>query len=112
MAEKQGSEDVKFESVSSQNFEPEDERKLVRKLDGRIMVILSILYLFACKSSLRCTVDKILIIVCADLDRSNLGNARLLGLPKVLSKVYISWQSRFTIFYQGHSQRRSNGQTL
>ncbi|KAJ7359557.1 MFS general substrate transporter [Mycena albidolilacea] len=66
MAKKQGSEDIKLEStsVSSQNFEPEDERKLVRKLDGRIMVILSILYLFAY------------------LDRSNLGNARLLGLPK------------------------------
>ncbi|KAJ7760780.1 MFS general substrate transporter [Mycena olivaceomarginata] len=65
MAEKkQSSEDIKLESVSSQNFEPEDERKLVRKLDGRIVVILSILYLFAY------------------LDRSNLGNARLLGLPK------------------------------
>jgi hypothetical protein len=111
MAEKQGSEDIKLESVFSQNFEPEDERKLVRKLDGRIMVILSILYLFACKSSLRCIVDKILMIVCVDLDRSNLGNARLLGLPKVLSRPYISWQSRFTI-YQGHSQWRSNGQTL
>ncbi|KAF7360229.1 MFS general substrate transporter [Mycena venus] len=69
MAEKQGSEDIKLEtaSFSSQIIDPEEERKLVRKLDGRIMVILSILYLFAY------------------LDRSNLGNARLLGLPKVLS---------------------------
>ncbi|KAF7351332.1 MFS general substrate transporter [Mycena sanguinolenta] len=67
MAEKQGSEDIKLEeeSVSSQNLniEPEEERRLVRKLDGRILVIASLLYLFAY------------------LDRSNIGNARLLGLP-------------------------------
>ncbi|EKM58060.1 uncharacterized protein PHACADRAFT_252046 [Phanerochaete carnosa HHB-10118-sp] len=41
-----------------------EERKLVRKLDSRIMPILCILYLFAY------------------LDRSNLGNARLQGLPQ------------------------------
>ncbi|KAJ7247876.1 MFS general substrate transporter [Mycena haematopus] len=66
MAEKLGSEDVKLESASfsSQNVDPEEERRLVRKLDGRILVITSLLYLFAY------------------LDRSNLGNARLLGLPK------------------------------
>jgi len=68
MAEKQGSEDIKIESaaasISSQNVDPEEERKLVRKLDGRIMIIVCLLYLFAY------------------LDRSNLGNARLLGLPQ------------------------------
>ncbi|KAJ7858727.1 MFS general substrate transporter [Mycena leptocephala] len=66
MAEKKGFEDEKLESASvvSQNVDPEEERKLVRKLDGRIMVITSLLYLFAY------------------LDRSNLGNARLQGLPK------------------------------
>ncbi|KAJ6487803.1 MFS general substrate transporter [Mycena sanguinolenta] len=67
MAEKQGSEDIKLESesVSSQNLniDPGEERRLVRKLDGRILVIASLLYLFAY------------------LDRSNIGNARLLGLP-------------------------------
>ncbi|KAI0918640.1 hypothetical protein AcV5_002573 [Taiwanofungus camphoratus] len=41
-----------------------DERKLVRRLDTRIMPIVCILYLFAY------------------LDRSNLGNARLQGLPQ------------------------------
>jgi hypothetical protein len=76
MAEKQGFEDVKFESASlaSLNVDPEEERKLVRKLDGRIMVstvsyadattiltrtsqvITSLLYLFACASDLCCTV--------------------------------------------------------
>ncbi|KAJ6558014.1 hypothetical protein B0H19DRAFT_946301 [Mycena capillaripes] len=67
MAEKQGSEDIKLEpaSISSQNVDPEEEeRKLVCKLDGRIMILLCLLYLFAY------------------LDRSNLGNARLLGLPQ------------------------------
>ncbi|KZT03825.1 MFS general substrate transporter [Laetiporus sulphureus 93-53] len=41
-----------------------EERRLVKKLDGRIMPIACILYLFAY------------------LDRSNLGNARLQGLPE------------------------------
>ncbi|RDX44403.1 MFS general substrate transporter [Lentinus brumalis] len=43
---------------------PEEERRLVRKLDMRIMPIACIMYLFAY------------------LDRTNLGNARLQGLPK------------------------------
>ncbi|KZP33756.1 MFS general substrate transporter [Athelia psychrophila] len=42
----------------------EQERKLVRKLDRRILPILCLLYLFAY------------------LDRTNLGNARLMGLPE------------------------------
>ncbi|KAF7325662.1 MFS general substrate transporter [Mycena kentingensis (nom. inval.)] len=59
-------EDTKLEttSVSSKGFDAEDERKLVRKLDARILPILCLLYLFAY------------------LDRSNLGNARLQGLAK------------------------------
>ncbi|KAF8551805.1 MFS general substrate transporter [Imleria badia] len=40
------------------------EKRLVRKLDTRILPITCVLYLFAC------------------LDRSNLGNARLQGLPQ------------------------------
>lgn len=58
----------KVESISpSANFlevSSSAERKLVRKLDMRIMPIACILYLFAY------------------LDRSNLGNARLQGLPE------------------------------
>ncbi|KAJ7088578.1 MFS general substrate transporter [Mycena epipterygia] len=61
----QVSEDGKLESASFalQTLEAE-ERKLVRKLDRRILPIACLLYLFA------------------SLDRSNLGNARLQGLPK------------------------------
>ncbi|KAG6379959.1 MFS general substrate transporter [Boletus reticuloceps] len=43
---------------------PEEERRLVRKIDLRILPITCLLYLFAF------------------LDRSNLGNARLQGLPQ------------------------------
>ncbi|KAJ7215191.1 major facilitator superfamily domain-containing protein [Mycena rebaudengoi] len=61
-------EDVKLESpsVSSQVTDErvEDERRLVRKLDRRLLPIICVLYLFAY------------------LDRSNLGNARLQGLPQ------------------------------
>ncbi|KAH8103759.1 MFS general substrate transporter [Phellopilus nigrolimitatus] len=50
------------DSVGAQNSK--EERKLVRKLDGRILPIACLMYLFAF------------------LDRSNLGNARLQGLPQ------------------------------
>ncbi|THV00707.1 MFS general substrate transporter [Dendrothele bispora CBS 962.96] len=63
-------EDVKLEVADDRvsTAEPNDswfleERKLVRKLDGRILPIACLLYLFAY------------------LDRSNLGNARNQGLP-------------------------------
>ncbi|KAF8814977.1 MFS general substrate transporter [Phlegmacium glaucopus] len=59
--------DAKLEASSEagSNFEHSatEERQLVRKLDGRILPIACLLYLFAF------------------LDRSNLGNARLQGLP-------------------------------
>ncbi|KAJ6472639.1 MFS general substrate transporter [Mycena vulgaris] len=70
MEDNKPSEDAKLESasasasVSSLIVDPEEERRLVRKLDRRILPITCLLYLFAY------------------LDRSNLGNARLQGLPK------------------------------
>lgn len=36
------------EVVAESKFTPEDERRLVRKLDWRIMPIACIMYLFAC----------------------------------------------------------------
>jgi hypothetical protein len=57
-----------------------EERQLVRKLDQRILPIACLLYLFAClflSSSLPSPSTNITIV----LDRSNLGNARLQGLP-------------------------------
>ncbi|GLB42135.1 putative major facilitator superfamily protein [Lyophyllum shimeji] len=62
-------EDEKLEvsSEGSHQTDPErllEEKRLVRKLDGRILPIACLLYLFAY------------------LDRSNLGNARLQGLPQ------------------------------
>ncbi|KAJ7170255.1 hypothetical protein C8R43DRAFT_981719 [Mycena crocata] len=57
-------EEVKDEPKSSQTGGPEEERKLVRRLDRRIFPITDLLYLLAY------------------LDRSNLGTSRLQGLPK------------------------------
>ncbi|KAJ7202357.1 MFS general substrate transporter [Mycena pura] len=51
-------------SSHAQPIDIEEERKLLRKIDGRIMPITCLFYLFAY------------------LDRSNLGNARLQGLPQ------------------------------
>ncbi|KAI0090137.1 MFS general substrate transporter [Irpex rosettiformis] len=69
--EKYGADDVQVDRASSiassQHKElsvSDGEKKLVRKLDMRIMPIACILYLFAF------------------LDRSNLGNARLQGFPQ------------------------------
>lgn len=78
--------DEKLETASesgSQSTDPEkiiEERRLVRKLDQRILPITCLLYLFACQSS-SLSFKKISWSF-ADLDRSNLGNARLQGLPQ------------------------------
>ncbi|KAJ7645360.1 major facilitator superfamily domain-containing protein [Mycena rosella] len=59
-------QDGKHESISlaSVIVDPYEERRLVRKLDKRILLIACLLYLFN------------------SLDRSSLGNARLQGLPR------------------------------
>ena len=60
---------------------PPEERKLVRKLDFRIMPLVCVLYLFACTLRCRWRPEQRADLL-ADLDRSNLGNARLQGLPQ------------------------------
>lgn len=63
-----------------------EEKRLLRKLDMRILPIACLMYIFACASVsilivfvlLSCADVETVII---DLDRSNLGNARLQGLP-------------------------------
>ncbi|KAL9710215.1 hypothetical protein Ac2012v2_006511 [Leucoagaricus gongylophorus] len=60
-------EDVVTEGVGTENLDPDrvvEEKALVRKLDFRILPIACLLYF------------------CSFLDRSNLGNARLQGLPE------------------------------
>lgn len=59
-----------------------EEKELVRKLDLRIVPIISIVYLFACKSNQAFSITHLAIVFFADLDRSNLGNARLQGFPE------------------------------
>jgi hypothetical protein len=73
---------------SSESSQPTDadrlheERKLVRKLDKRILPIACLLYLFACSYTARTRLlgAQLTICIALDLDRSNLGNARLQGL--------------------------------
>ena len=56
-----------------------EERQLVRKLDRRILPIACLLYLFACLFlAFSASPSTNITLV---LDRSNLGNARLQGLP-------------------------------
>jgi len=70
MAEEKNNDELKhiearLESVELDNdVDDEDERRLVKKIDRRILPIACLMYLFAF------------------LDRSNLGNARLQGLPQ------------------------------
>lgn len=63
-----------------------EEKRLLRKLDMRILPIACLMYIFACTSisiliifSLVYRTDDETTVI--DLDRSNLGNARLQGLP-------------------------------
>ena len=57
----------------------DEEKRLVRKLDRRILPIACLLYLFACQSYfLLVDMKPSWKLSLADLDRSNLGNARFL----------------------------------
>ena len=58
------------------------EKGLVRKLDQRILPIICLLYLFACEPHLPYFSGLDQDYILADLDRTNLGNARLQGLPQ------------------------------
>lgn len=63
-----------------------EEKRLLRKLDMRILPIACLMYIFACASVSILIVYVIvscidIAIIVIDLDRSNLGNARLQGLP-------------------------------
>jgi hypothetical protein len=76
----------KLEPASDLGSQPTDdervfeERRLVRKLDNRILPITCLLYLFACQyDSFSSAVFSSSFL---DLDRTNLGNARLQGLPE------------------------------
>jgi hypothetical protein len=58
-----------------------EERRLVRKLDRRILPITCLMYLFACQYIRPVRISFLGLTPAAlDLDRSNLGNARLQGL--------------------------------
>jgi len=59
---------------------PEEEKLLVRKLDRRILPITCVLYLFSCMLPFLSQLDGLLSILTA-LNRTNIGNARLQGLP-------------------------------
>lgn len=81
--------DEKLESASESGSQPTDldrireEKRLVRKLDNRILPIACFLYLFACKHTIPLRYFRITDFkIVQDLDRSNLGNARLQGLPE------------------------------
>ena len=85
-----GYADEKGQDFQSETATPEkqvdekslEETKLVRKLDNRILPITCLLYLFACKPRPLFFSYSDTDRLYADLDRTNLGNARLQGLPE------------------------------
>lgn len=81
---KEGAHGEEFESSTEthqRHVEPGIERRVVRKMDMRIVPLVTALY------------------VLAFLDRSNIGNARLAGMTKDLKLVGSDYQWLLTIFY-------------
>ena len=79
--------DSKEESDGSSSYGGEvaevttEEQALARRLERRILPIACMMYLFTCKCCNRSSQEKVLTLTLV-LDRSNLGNARLQGLPR------------------------------
>ncbi|KAG8532642.1 uncharacterized protein KY384_002519 [Bacidia gigantensis] len=65
----------------NENIDPELERRVVRKMDFRIVPLVSALYILSF------------------LDRSNIGNARIAGMREELHLVGNRYQWLLTIFY-------------
>lgn len=77
----EGREEVLEDKSEVSSINTVDERKLVAKLDRRILPIICFAYLFECMwfhPSIKLKKH----LMCVVLDRSNLGNARLQGLPQ------------------------------
>jgi hypothetical protein len=92
-----------------------EERRLVHKLDRRILPIACLMYLFACQYDISHFLpwSLQLIATTSDLDRTNLGNARLQGLAKDVlggdpTGTRFDWvNSSFFFSYVGpHTPRR------
>jgi sugar phosphate permease len=78
-------EDVKHESLDNMSFDDACRRKLTRrvlfKLDTRILPVLALLFL------------------CSFLDRTNVGNAKILGLQNDLNITGHQYDIGLTVFY-------------
>ncbi|CAG8749283.1 16879_t:CDS:2, partial [Acaulospora morrowiae] len=71
---------------TSPHIDSEDkkfEKKLLRKIDLRLLVITNIMYILAC------------------LDRINIGNARIAGLEKDLGLIGNQYQIALSIYFLG-----------
>jgi hypothetical protein len=106
---------------ATNEVDPEEERRLVRKLDTRILPIACLMYLFACEYLHLICVYNVLTLFflrpCSDLDRSNLGNARLQGLPDDIldgdpSGKKFDWVNSIFFFSYVRVQIRSSESSL
>ncbi|KAI9651352.1 hypothetical protein NHQ30_001393 [Ciborinia camelliae] len=75
------SESVSSEAMASTGFDSAATKKLVKKLDLRLIPILAAIYL------------------CCFLDRANVGNARLEGLEKDLHLVGLDYNIALSVFF-------------
>ena len=79
--EKDGSAELKESNTAAIRIDPEEEKRVVRKIDLRVMPLVTFLFLLSF------------------LDRSNIGNARIAGMEKDLDLVGNRYDWLLTIFY-------------
>jgi MFS family permease len=84
-------------TAAAEGFDNVETEKLIRKLDLRLVPILSVLYLCGA-----CPIPMSLMLIITRLsflDRSNIGNARLQGLEKDLHMTGLDYNIALAVFF-------------
>lgn len=89
--------------LPSQHAYHHQDKKLVRKLDWKLIPWLSFLYLICKYCGFVAVMGNVLTTTIAFLDRTNIGNAKVDGLQQDLGMTNGQYNATLTIFFVSYS---------